>query len=394
MSEVTLPFLPVTQSIGTFYLTVMTAGELLAMVDILRRDFTPEGRDRVQREYSEEQGAKIAKYAVGNDATFPTSVILSAYKNCVRIDKDGRFLHLGRLRTEIADDDTEDSWEPLTKEAPFKIGEIVDGQHRLLGIEHAIEKLGAEDLRSFEMPVVFMLDLNPNDKAYVFSTINGTQRRVNSSLIVDLFGLRDGRSPRKICHELAEMFYEWPGGPFENGLKMLGKKTKDGEMLSQGSFSKYVLRLITRHPDDDEIILRDNGDLPVDDKCPLREYFIDGKDSVIARILHEYFSAIRKEFKKEWTEKPEEYLLRKTVGFSALTKAFIDIWDRSKITDPEAAANYFNLIAQKFKANLGQMELTSDFFASSEKGARELADVLIGVSKKSNLYKLQDQSSP
>jgi DGQHR domain-containing protein len=361
----------------------MTAGELLDVVDILRRDFTPEGRERVQREYSKEQGEKIAKYALEHDATFPTSVILSAYKSCVRLDENNGLLHLGRpVKVSGEESDDEIAWEPLSTEAPFKIGEIVDGQHRLLGIKHAIEELGAKDLKSFEMPVVFMLDLNPNDKAYVFSTINGTQRRVSSSLIVDLFGLREGRSPRKTCHELAETFYEWPKGPFENGLKMLGKKTKDGEMLSQGSFSKYILRLITRRPDDDELRIRRNEKLLPDDKCPLREFYLADKDPTVARILHEYFSAVRNSFPEEWDEAPEDYLLRKTVGFSALTKAFVDTWDRSKVTDPESAAKYFDSIANKYRENLGTRKLTSQYFASSEKGARELADALTGADKK------------
>ncbi len=378
MSNIVLPYLSVTQPIGTFYMTVMTAGVLLDVVDILRRDFSPEGRKRVQREYSKEQGEKIAKYALSNDATFPTSIILSAYKDCVLIDDEKMVLKLGR-QVKFGDSDQDEVWEPLNALSPFKIGEIVDGQHRLLGMRHAIETLGEQHLKDFELPVVFMLDLNPNDKAYVFSTINGTQRRVSSSLIVDLFGLRDGRSPRKTCHELAEAFYEWPNGPFTNGLKMLGKKTMDGEMLSQGSFSKYILRLISRRPDDDERRLDAGEPLAEDDKCPLREFFLAGKDATIARILHEYFSAIRNTFNEEWQAKPEEYLLRKTVGFAALTKAFIEIWDRSKVTDPKSAADFFSNISTMFRKNLGERRLTSAYFGSSEKGAKELSDALTGA---------------
>lgn len=224
-----------------------------------------------------------------------------------------------------------------------------------------------------------MLDLNPSDKAYVFSIINGTQRRVNSSLIVDLFGLREGRTPRKTCHELAEAFYKWPNGPFEGGLKMLGKKTKDGEMLSQGSFSKYVLRLISRNYELDEEKIQKDIPLSSDDKCPLRDFYLDEKDAAIARILHEYFSAIRDQFEQEWIYQPEEFLLRKTVGFAALTKAFIKIWDKNKVIDPETAKKYFSEVASNFKKNLGGRSLTSANFASSEKGAQDLANAFLGI---------------
>lgn len=269
----------------------MKAGLLLKVVDILRRDFSPEGRERVQREYSDEQGEKIGKYSIGDDATFPTSIILSSYKDCVRVDDSKKVLELGRLmpinnNNNNNNNDVEYEWQPLNEQNPFKIDEIVDGQHRLLGIKYAIEKLGATDLMDFELPVVFMLDLNPSDKAYVFSIINGTQRRVSSSLIVDFFGLREGRSPRKTCHELAEIFYKWPGGPFEKGLKMLGKKTQDGEMLSQGSFSKYILRLISRRQDQDDYRLSLGEPLLPDEKCPLREFYNAEKKM---RLLQEFF---------------------------------------------------------------------------------------------------------
>jgi len=380
MSVITIPYITITQPIGTFYLTMMKAGLLLDVVDILRRDLSPEGRERIQREYNEEQGEKIAKFSLGQDATFPTSIILSAYKDCVRIDDSSNSLRLGKVETRYNEekDEDEEIWIPLSTESLFKIGEIVDGQHRLLGIRHAIKKLEKEGLRNFEMPVVFMLDLNPNDKAYVFSIINGTQRRVNSSLIVDLFGLREGRSPRKTSHELAEAFYKWPKGPFENGLKMLGKKTQKGEMLSQGSFSKYILRLISRNPDRDEQRLSQGKNLLPDEKCPLRNYYMDNKDAVIARILHEYFSAIGEAFDVEWNQKPEDFLLRKTVGFAALTKAFIIIWDESKVKDPISAADFFTEKAVMFKNNLGNKKLTSEYFASSDKGAKDLADLLTG----------------
>lgn len=380
MSIISPQYISVTQPIGTFYITAMKAGLLLNVVDILRRDFSPEGRERVQREYSDEQGEKIGRYSIGDDATFPTSIILSSYKDCVRVNDPKKVLELGRLMPIKNNDnsDVEYEWQPLSEQNPFKIGEIVDGQHRLLGIKYAIEKLGATHLMDFELPVVFMLDLNPSDKAYVFSIINGTQRRVSSSLIVDLFGLREGRSPRKTCHELAEIFYKWPGGPFEKGLKMLGKKTQDGEMLSQGSFSKYILRLISRRQDQDDYRLSLGEPLLPDEKCPLREFYNAEKDAAIARILHEYFSAIKDKFKEEWTYNPEDYLLRKTVGFAALTKAFIYTWDKQKVSDPETAKIFFSELADNFKNNLGERKLTSAFFASSEKGAQDLADALTG----------------
>ena len=44
-----------------------------------------------------------------------------------------------------------------------------------------------------------------------------------------------------------------PEGPFYRGLKMLGRKEGPTEILTQGSFVKYLLRLISKKPDRDLI---------------------------------------------------------------------------------------------------------------------------------------------
>lgn len=376
-----IPYIAVTQPVGTFYLTSIKAALLLSIVDILSRDMTEEGQQRVQREYNEKRGKEIASYTCEHNATFPTSIILAAYPDCVRVDETDGKLSLGRfIKNDQAKNDFEEIWEPLTEKSLFKIGEIIDGQHRLLGIRRALENSERNDIRDFELPVVLMLDLSQSDKAYIFSTINSNQRSVSSSLIMDLFGLQEGRSPQKTCHEIAQAFYEWEGGPFEKGLKMLGKRTSAGEMLSQGSFAKYILPLISKNPNEDAKILRKNeiGTLAPDPRCPLRQFFIADKNNAIGSILNEYFSAVRNEFGEEWEVSPENYLLRKTVGFSALVKVFVAVWDRNEIKDRKSASEYFRGQAKRFKNNLGSRKLTSNVFPSSEKGARMIADAFLG----------------
>lgn len=378
MSNFKLKCISITQAIGTFYVASIPAGTLLALVDILSRDMSEEGRQRVQREYNEERGKQIAKYSAEDNATFPTSIIIATYPDKVRVVDDG--IEFGRL----SDDSV---WQPMAQDALLKIGEVIDGQHRLLGLRHAIVNDGIERLKDFELPVVFMLDLDQGDKAYVFSIINSKQRSVSSSLIMDLFGLQEQRSPYKTCHEIAQAFYDWADdqnkgaepqkGPFYKGLKMLGKKVADGEMLSQGSFGKYVLRLISKNPDEDAKRLRESKTPLADDpKCVLRYLFIEEKDFAIARILHEYFSAIQHEFREEWDMQPEKYLLRKTVGFSALITVFEKVWNKD-IRKFEEAAVFFAEKAAEFKKNLNKKPLTSEYFPSSEKGASQIAAIML-----------------
>ena len=368
----------ITQPIGTFYVASIKVSILLKKVDILSRDMTKEGQLRVQREYRANRGNEIAKYAAEDNSTFPTSIIVATYPDMVHIDGDD--LIFGNLSDSL-------DWQPMEPDSTDKIGEVIDGQHRLQGLQTAIENEGIEKFKNFELPVVFMLDLEQGSKAYVFSIINSKQRPVSSSLIIDLFGLQEQRSPYKTCHEIAQAFYEWidlakesnepQKGPFYKGLKMLGTKVEDGEMLSQGSFGKYVLRLISKKPDEDARKLRESNPQLVDDqKCVLRYLFIEEKDFAIARILHEYFSAVRNEFKEEWEYHPEKYLLRKTVGFSALITVFENIWNKD-IRSFEESAKFFAQKSSEFKKNLKGYSLTSDIFPSSEKGASVIANIML-----------------
>ena len=59
--------------------------------------------------------------------------------------------------------------------------------------------------RDFDIPVVVMFNLKEEQKAYVFSTINGNQVKVERSLIYDLFDLSESRGPYKTCHQIARI---------------------------------------------------------------------------------------------------------------------------------------------------------------------------------------------
>lgn len=69
-----------------------------------------------------------------------------------------------------------------------------------------------------------MIDLTEEEKAYIFSTINSNQTKVDKSLIYDLFDLSKTRSPFKTAHYIARNMNTETNSPFKNKLKMLGKK--------------------------------------------------------------------------------------------------------------------------------------------------------------------------
>src|SRR5438552_1830769 len=92
MPIVTYNYIPASQSIGVFYICVMKATHLLQSVDILRRGMTEKERQNVQRDLSPKRQGEIARYFTDPDATFPTSIIISAYPDILEVDETERTL--------------------------------------------------------------------------------------------------------------------------------------------------------------------------------------------------------------------------------------------------------------------------------------------------------------
>jgi DGQHR domain-containing protein len=351
--KISFPVVTVEQPIGIFYLSAVPAAQLLRIVTIRQRTLEDPPGDGVQRTLSTKRIGEIALYTSDPDATFPTPIIVACSSETVSIE--GGTIEFDDERI---------------------LGEVIDGQHRVRGLQIAMASQ-KEEMPQFTLPVVFMLDLEPYDKAYVFSTINSKQTPVPKSLIYDLFELAQNRSPAKTCHEIARTLNKKPG-PFFQGLKMLGKRTAPTEYLTQGSFVTQLLSRISRKPQTDEIDVKLGKVLKDDETLPFRYYWIHDRDEIIVKILENYFTAIQETFPSEWNAPTADaYILRKTVGFVGLLKAFDFIWPRLR-EEKSANIDAFLRIAQEFRNNLHGRPLTAEEFGSSAAAAGALQKALVG----------------
>lgn len=359
-----LPYLEYEQPIGTFYMTVIEAETLIQIIDIRRRgersDYgmslwndKPKSREEgVQRKESTDRVNKISKYCEDPDATFPTPIIISVYQD-VDITDDGHKFTF-KLREEE------------------RLGDVIDGQHRLLGIA----KSGY--CERFKLPVALMFNMNVEEKAYVFSTINSTQTKVSMSLIYDLFDLSTKRSPQKTAHEIARSLNKMENSPFHNRLKMLGKKEANQffATLSQGTFVKQLLTLISKNPDEDYSKMK-RGIAIQSYNLPFRRYFIDGRDDVILKILMNCFTALKRVFDKEW-ENPANNVLWKTTGYGAIIKAFPYLHERG-VGRRDLSEKYFYECFNNLKSymEIKKEDFSNKFYAGGgEQLQQKLADYI------------------
>ena len=213
----------------------------------------------------------------------------------------------------------------------------------------------------------------------MFSIINSKQTKVNPSHIVDLLSFTDVRSPQKTAHEVAKALNAMPESPFYMRLKMLGYNAPGQDAtLSQGTFAAQLIPLISRNPDDDARKIKRNEVLEEDSSRPLREYFIDGKDEIILKLMLNCFNAVRKVF-------PDEYLnakgnvLWKTTGFSAIMKSFPELY-REGEKRHDLTEDFFENAFSKVKVLLENkgVSLTGENFGGGGKQIQQqLAQIII-----------------
>ena len=101
--------------------------------------------------------------------------------------------------------------------------QVIDGQHRLAGIERALTKNGEIDKK--EVLVILSNNLNTKDAASVFLNINTEQKPVPKSLIYDLFGVindQDPDQPLVRAKDIALMLQEDEKSPYYHSVKMPG----------------------------------------------------------------------------------------------------------------------------------------------------------------------------
>jgi DGQHR domain-containing protein len=343
-----LKYIEIKQPIGTFYFTKLNAKLLGNIVNVTPRSADP---NAIQRDESKDRINEISKYCSDPDATFPTPIIVSVYESAdTRINEN--FI-------EVNEDEI--------------IGEVIDGQHRLKGI------LKSNVADKFELPLVLLFNLTEEEKAYIFSIINSKQTKVSMSLIYDLFALSRYRSPQKTAHEIARVVNKSIDSPFYNRMKMLGNKENNQDLatLSQGTFVKHFIELLSKDPDEDLRKSKNNDSLKEIKNLPLRNYFINNEDEIILKIVLNLFNALKETFIELW-ENPEKNILWKSTGYVAIIKSFNEIY---KIGDAknDLSKDFFLECFQKFdKAlKLKKLELTSEFFPSNAQQQSRLSKILI-----------------
>ena len=387
--------LPVTQPIGTFYIGTMAAADLvdIAWADVRRiapddeefehrrdEDTLPPSIDPseiditviedmdseilriddhhfenflgIQRELSKGRVKEIQQYVGNVDAAFPSSVLIAVSSRQASFNECSSTISIVRHS---------------------KAAKIIDGQHRIAGLR------GYKGPQ-FDVNVSVFIDMDLQDQAMVFATINLTQTKVNKSLAYDLYEFTKSRSPQRTAHDIARFLNYKEGSPFFSKVKMLGTGSgKEQETLTQATFVDRLLRYISRDPMGDKDVLRRGRKLSrvggrEIGRQIFRNWFIDERDVHITIVLWNYFLAVQAKWPVSWEIPFRGNILNRTTGFGALMR-FLRVAYNSRATTKIVLSDEFAEIFEKIELEDG--DFTPDDYLPGSSGEKKLFDALV-----------------
>ena len=295
------------------------------------------------------------------DATFPTNLVLHIPMEIIKENKkNGNFVEI-ELDNKVFKEIKEESGDVYIT--------IIDGQHRIRGIELAISNLKGKikdllitlrgiqneeleeklkyyqtrlnDLNNIELVVSFFIDKTLEYQAMVFSTINRTQKKVSADLVSSLFGLNTGDTPQKTALQIVLSLNGHESSPFYKRIKLYGGSYSKqiSPPLSQSAMVNSITKLICenlREAENDRYkkrkeLLKRSEKSKVD--LPFRNYYARDEDEKISDIMFYFFSNIKSTF---LDSKNNSYwnidngvvmpnILHTTVGYNALMKILVEI---------------------------------------------------------------------
>lgn len=323
--ELRLPCIRVTQPIGEFFIASISCKDLceITLADVRRiyREREVETYLGIQRPLNANRVKEIQQYTNTVDACFPTGVILAIEGRCAEYDSNHRELV---LRSDLASED------PEARVKAIQIAKVLDGQHR-------IEGLRAFRGTAFDVNVSIFIDMDIESQAYLFSTVNLAQTKVNKSLVYDLFEYAKARSPQRTCHNIAVALDTLETSPFYHRIKRLGSTTEGrfGESITQASFVEALLPYLTDNKlADRDLYLRGKKPPRANDaqgaRLIFRGMFLDERDMEIADIILNYFESIKRRWPTAWASNAQGAMLSKTNGFQAMMRVLRPLYLRLK----------------------------------------------------------------
>lgn len=375
-----VPAIKVVQPLGEFYVTTLTARQLLDTCYTINAEILDDDDEKEsgyfggilnkivgnQRVRSNKRLNEIKRYTETVDASFPNSIILGA-----NYDQNGNLVTNFQERWSV--EEVGKGFYELIIPSSKKLASIIDGQHRVFGFRDS----NAKDM---SLLCSVFIDLPLPYHARIFTNININQKRVDKNLAYNLFqfDMEQGEpstwTPETLAVYFARVLAEDKASPIKGMIKLGLANTQSDSSISMASIIDGILSLITSNPKNDRELMHtlgiDKGRnrsilAEVKTNAPLRILYLDNKDKTLFDIILSFFTALKKTL---W----HQSIFRKTLGIHAcfdFLKIICQDYDRSKSLDEQ----YFISILLK----ASRVEFDNEFYGVQTKLRSRLRNTLL-----------------
>lgn len=206
MPAIECPYIKIEQRGQDFFLIKLKARDLINISYVSVR-----GRDNeagaVQRFLNTRRISSIKEFTL-HQASYPSSIVLNWVNHEQNIEFDDNILSI-----------------PIVP----KSAQLIDGQHRVAGIQAAVEE--NEDLGELELPVTIYIGLSTKQCANIFLSINTEQKPVPRSLVYDLYLVADEEIVDPTiarARDIAEALNTEEDSPYLEEIKTPGSPRRKG----------------------------------------------------------------------------------------------------------------------------------------------------------------------
>ncbi len=293
------------------YVTTLRFGDLLGRCD--SDTYTQENPSGYQRAVSAARLRQVSTYLRNEEGMLPTSILL-----CVRqphkVDFAANTGANGKGETGV-----------LTIGADVPIW-IVDGQHRLNGLERAFRKDKAQWVEDYRLPVVVVEGIDGYEEMRYFHVINTRQKGVPTD-IVDrhLLSMKDAEGVGLIERE-GEKSY------------LRARATRLGDVLNEDETSPW--RGLIRMPGEalrPEHMMRQHAMVSSLSPVVSDGFVKQVTDEEMAQLLLNFWTAVRQLWGTAF-ESPAEYVIQRPLGAGALHMIFPDVLEQCRAADDFSVA--------------------------------------------------------
>jgi DGQHR domain-containing protein len=240
---------------------------------------------------------RIGRYLIEQEGggLFPTAVLLAS-------------------RSPI-DYDKKQGMITISSEKPLQ---IVDGQHRLAGLQYVITEKSASQFENYNIPFVIMETPDRMAEMTQFRIVNGTAKQVRTDLVNMILtatysGMKRTDIPNAdlwkiVVSNVVERLAKDPESPWRDSITLPGETTTRGE---GGKIIRATSFITSLHPV--YVWFKETGILT--SKC----HNTDEEIEYIYRIVADYWRAL-KQVVPEAFENPSDYVIQKTPGLFSLHK--------------------------------------------------------------------------